>query len=46
MDPYKNLSSWDRGDPCTENWTGVMCHNTTLDDGYLHVQQLYDFYLF
>ncbi|CAJ1970782.1 unnamed protein product [Sphenostylis stenocarpa] len=35
-----NLSSWDRGDPCTSNWTGVMCSNTTLADGNLHVLQL------
>ncbi|KAL9316446.1 hypothetical protein ACSQ67_017447 [Phaseolus vulgaris] len=35
-----NLSRWDRGDPCTSNWTGVMCSNTTLADGNLHVLQL------
>ncbi|KAB1201024.1 hypothetical protein CJ030_MR0G005174 [Morella rubra] len=23
VDPNKNLSSWNRGDPCTSNWTGV-----------------------
>ncbi|KAM2613972.1 hypothetical protein TB2_028642 [Malus domestica] len=40
VDPNKNLSNWNRGDPCTANWTGVFCYNTTLDDGYLHVQQL------
>ncbi|GMY10412.1 probable LRR receptor-like serine/threonine-protein kinase At1g06840 isoform X2, partial [Fagus crenata] len=38
MDPYKNLSSWDQGDPCTSNWRGVMC--TKLEDGYLHVERL------
>jgi hypothetical protein len=46
MDPYKNLSSWDRGDPCTSKWRGVVCYKTTLDDGYLHVEQLYDFYFY
>ncbi|XP_027941999.1 probable LRR receptor-like serine/threonine-protein kinase At1g06840 isoform X2 [Vigna unguiculata] len=35
-----NLSNWDRGDPCTSNWIGVMCSNTTLADGNLHVLQL------
>ncbi|XP_059429385.1 probable LRR receptor-like serine/threonine-protein kinase At1g06840 isoform X2 [Corylus avellana] len=40
IDPYKNLSNWNQGDPCTSNWRGVVCFNTTLDDGYLHVQQL------
>ena len=45
IDINGNLSNWNRGDPCTSNWTGVMCSNTTLVDGYLHVLQLYDFNL-
>ncbi|KAK4606900.1 hypothetical protein RGQ29_000937 [Quercus rubra] len=40
IDPNGNLSNWDRGDPCTSKWTGIVCHNTSLDDGYLHVDQL------
>ncbi|KAK9941013.1 hypothetical protein M0R45_017643 [Rubus argutus] len=40
IDPNKNLSNWDRGDPCTSNWNGVFCFNKALDDGYLHVQEL------
>ncbi|KAF3976030.1 hypothetical protein CMV_000741 [Castanea mollissima] len=40
IDPNGNLSDWDRGDPCTSNWTAVFCYNKALDDGYLHVQQL------
>ncbi|KAM7256692.1 hypothetical protein ACFE04_012433 [Oxalis oulophora] len=40
VDPNKNLSSWNRGDPCTSNWTGVLCFNKTMDDGYLHVWHL------
>ncbi|KAG2672827.1 hypothetical protein I3760_13G059900 [Carya illinoinensis] len=40
IDPNKNLSNWNRGDPCTSSWIGVVCFDTTLDDGYLHVQQL------
>ena len=44
IDPNKNLSNWNRGDPCTANWTGVICFNSSLDDGYLHVEELYDFH--
>jgi hypothetical protein len=43
IDTNGNLSNWDRVDPCSSNWTGIVCYNSTLDDGYLHVQQLYDF---
>ncbi|GMH07441.1 hypothetical protein Nepgr_009281 [Nepenthes gracilis] len=39
-DPMKNLNNWNQGDPCTSNWTGIVCYNTTMDDGYLHVQEL------
>ncbi|KAK9933598.1 hypothetical protein M0R45_020788 [Rubus argutus] len=39
IDPNKNLSNWNQGDPCT-NWTGVWCVDRSLDDGYLHVQEL------
>ncbi|GKV43993.1 hypothetical protein SLEP1_g51223 [Rubroshorea leprosula] len=40
-DPNKSLTRWNRGDPCTSNWTGVSCSNTPLDDGYLHVTELH-----
>ncbi|KAK4419825.1 putative LRR receptor-like serine/threonine-protein kinase [Sesamum alatum] len=40
IDPYKNLRNWNRGDPCTSNWTGIICHNRTLNDGYLHIKEL------
>ncbi|XVF46109.1 hypothetical protein PTKIN_Ptkin03bG0000300 [Pterospermum kingtungense] len=40
IDTNRNLSNWNRGDPCTSNWTGVLCFNTTQDDGYLHVREL------
>ncbi|GLU11947.1 hypothetical protein SLE2022_286650 [Rubroshorea leprosula] len=40
IDPKKNLANWKRGDPCTSSWTGVLCSNTTPDDGYLHVTEL------
>ncbi|OWM72024.1 hypothetical protein CDL15_Pgr017907 [Punica granatum] len=39
-DPNGNLTNWNSGDPCTSTWTGVICFNRTLDDGYLHVQEL------
>ncbi|KAF8364666.1 hypothetical protein HHK36_033346 [Tetracentron sinense] len=39
-DPMKNLRNWNKGDPCTSNWTGVLCFNQTENDGYLHVQEL------
>ncbi|GLT26762.1 hypothetical protein SLA2020_018070 [Shorea laevis] len=39
-DPNKSLTRWNRGDPCTSNWTGVSCSNTPLDEGYLHVIEL------
>ncbi|KAL5201935.1 hypothetical protein ABZP36_012887 [Zizania latifolia] len=38
VDPMNNLENWNRGDPCTSNWTGVFCHQ--LDDAYLHVTEL------
>lgn len=43
FDPNGNLSNWNKGDPCNSNWTGVLCYNTTFDDNYLHVAELYDF---
>ncbi|KAF6142999.1 hypothetical protein GIB67_041067 [Kingdonia uniflora] len=39
-DPMRNLRNWNRKDPCTSNWTGVMCFNATANDGYLHVREL------
>ncbi|KAL9236477.1 hypothetical protein vseg_011143 [Gypsophila vaccaria] len=39
-DPSKRLRNWKHGDPCTSNWTGIVCYNRTLDDGYLHIQEL------
>ncbi|XVE80695.1 hypothetical protein DITRI_Ditri15bG0001500 [Diplodiscus trichospermus] len=40
FDPNNKLRNWKRGDPCTSNWTGVLCFNKTQDDGYLHVEEL------
>ncbi|KAL1202066.1 putative LRR receptor-like serine/threonine-protein kinase [Cardamine amara subsp. amara] len=39
-DPIHRLRNWRDGDPCNSNWTGVVCFNSTLDDGYLHVSEL------
>ncbi|XP_072958664.1 probable LRR receptor-like serine/threonine-protein kinase At1g06840 [Typha angustifolia] len=40
VDPLRKLKNWESGDPCMTNWTGVLCYNSTLNDGYLHVQEL------
>ncbi|PKA61797.1 putative LRR receptor-like serine/threonine-protein kinase [Apostasia shenzhenica] len=40
VDPMNNLKTWNNKDPCASNWTGVLCFNKTLADGYLHVQEL------
>ncbi|XP_027337734.1 probable LRR receptor-like serine/threonine-protein kinase At1g06840 [Abrus precatorius] len=40
IDANGNLSNWNRGDPCTSRWKGVLCFNVTQDDGYLHVEEL------
>lgn len=40
IDPMKQLSNWNKGDPCTSNWTGVFCYDATWTDGYLHVREL------
>ncbi|KAK9290115.1 hypothetical protein L1049_008279 [Liquidambar formosana] len=36
----KHLKNWNKGDPCTSNWTGVICFDKVGNDGYLHVQEL------
>nr|QAS62455.1 LRR receptor-like serine/threonine-protein kinase [Sedum alfredii] len=38
-DPMKNLKNWGKGDPCSGNWTGIVCSNVTTD-GFFHVQKL------
>ncbi|RLM74176.1 hypothetical protein C2845_PM15G00320 [Panicum miliaceum] len=41
IDPFGRLNSWNRGDPCTGNWSHVICYNATSKiDGYLHIQEL------
>lgn len=41
IDPNNYLRNWHKGDPCTSNWTKVVCSNKTGNDGYLHVAELY-----
>ncbi|XP_024022859.1 probable LRR receptor-like serine/threonine-protein kinase At1g06840 isoform X1 [Morus notabilis] len=40
IDPNNYLRNWHKGDPCTSNWTKVVCSNKTGNDGYLHVTEL------
>ncbi|PSS34787.1 LRR receptor-like serine/threonine-protein kinase [Actinidia chinensis var. chinensis] len=40
VDPMKHLKKWNKGDPCTSNWTRVLCFDTVMAAGYLHVREL------
>ncbi|KAK9067765.1 hypothetical protein SSX86_011876 [Deinandra increscens subsp. villosa] len=40
VDPMNHLNNWNKGDPCTSNWTGVICVHKTNADKYLHVQEI------
>ncbi|KAK1437182.1 hypothetical protein QVD17_02969 [Tagetes erecta] len=40
LDPMNHLSSWNKGDPCTSNWTGVICVHETNVDKFWHVQDI------
>ncbi|XP_071716742.1 probable LRR receptor-like serine/threonine-protein kinase At1g06840 [Rutidosis leptorrhynchoides] len=39
-DPMNHLSNWNKGDPCTSNWTGVICAHKNKVDKYWHVQEI------
>lgn len=41
VDPMNKLRNWNKGDPCTANWTGVWCFDKKSDDGYFHIRELY-----
>jgi len=45
-DPNGHLRNWNDGDPCLSSWTGVVCSNETIEENFLHVTELYDFYIF
>nr|GEY69560.1 probable LRR receptor-like serine/threonine-protein kinase At1g06840 isoform X2 [Tanacetum cinerariifolium] len=40
VDPMNHLSNWNKGDPCTSNWTGVICVHKIEVDKYWHVQEI------
>ncbi|XP_076959597.1 putative LRR receptor-like serine/threonine-protein kinase At1g06840 [Bidens hawaiensis] len=40
VDPMNHLNNWNNGDPCTSNWTGVICVHKTNVDKFLHVQEI------
>nr|XP_043636239.1 probable LRR receptor-like serine/threonine-protein kinase At1g06840 [Erigeron canadensis] len=40
VDPMNHLSNWNKGDPCTSNWTGVLCVHKNRVDKYWHVQEI------
>ncbi|KAB5561834.1 hypothetical protein DKX38_006791 [Salix brachista] len=39
IDTWGNLDDWQKNDPCTSKWTGVICTGVK-NDGYLHVGEL------
>ncbi|KAF7825395.1 putative LRR receptor-like serine/threonine-protein kinase [Senna tora] len=41
IDPMDHLRNWNKGDPCTSNWTGIWCLDRVGADGYLHIRELY-----
>lgn len=40
VDPINHLKNWNKGDPCTSQWRGVLCFDSVMTDGRLHVQEL------
>ncbi|XP_023543329.1 probable LRR receptor-like serine/threonine-protein kinase At1g06840 isoform X1 [Cucurbita pepo subsp. pepo] len=40
IDPMDNLKNWNNGDPCTTNWTGVVCSVFDGAVGNLRVKEL------
>ncbi|KAF5762740.1 putative non-specific serine/threonine protein kinase [Helianthus annuus] len=43
VDPMNQLKNWNKGDPCTSNWTGVICVHKTNVDKFWHVQEMYNY---
>ncbi|KAI4355975.1 hypothetical protein L6164_000029 [Bauhinia variegata] len=41
IDPSGHLRNWNKGDPCTLNWTGVSCSDKVGSDGHFHVGEIY-----
>ncbi|KAI3819154.1 hypothetical protein L1987_12979 [Smallanthus sonchifolius] len=40
VDPMNHLNNWNKGDPCTSNWTGVICVHKTNVDKFWHVREI------
>ncbi|XP_072070884.1 probable LRR receptor-like serine/threonine-protein kinase At1g06840 isoform X2 [Arachis hypogaea] len=40
IDPLNHLWNWNKGDPCTSNWNGVLCPLNVGADGHFHVKEL------
>ncbi|XP_059668624.1 probable LRR receptor-like serine/threonine-protein kinase At1g06840, partial [Cornus florida] len=40
LDPMNHLKNWKKRDPCTSNWTGVLCFDKIGTDAYLHIREL------
>ncbi|KAI7750729.1 hypothetical protein M8C21_013031 [Ambrosia artemisiifolia] len=40
VDPMHHLDNWNKGDPCTSNWTGVICVHKSNVDKFWHVQEI------
>ncbi|XP_004249029.1 probable LRR receptor-like serine/threonine-protein kinase At1g06840 [Solanum lycopersicum] len=40
VDNMNYLEDWEKGDPCTSNWTGIHCFNKVGANGYFHVKEL------
>ncbi|XP_072996844.1 probable LRR receptor-like serine/threonine-protein kinase At1g06840 isoform X1 [Typha latifolia] len=38
IDPMKKLDTWNSGDPCRSNWTGIFC-DAVSNDRYLHIRE-------
>lgn len=41
IDRSNHLENWNKEDPCAAKWTGVLCFDGIMNDGYLHVRELY-----
>ncbi|CAH9089049.1 unnamed protein product [Cuscuta epithymum] len=40
-DGMKMLNDWKKGDPCTSNWTGIICSDVIRDGDYFHIREIH-----